>query len=74
MLTLTLYEYITHEVLQDGVAVKVPVFSGLPTGAFNKIIGDMKKAGIIGTAKGGEVVFLSNAAWELHQAKQAVKS
>jgi hypothetical protein len=39
--------------------------SGVTAASFNKAIGDMKKAGIIGTAKGGEVVFLSNAAWSL---------
>jgi hypothetical protein len=31
----------------------------------------MKRAGIIGMAKGGDVVFLSNAAWELYTKKNA---
>lgn len=29
---------------------------------FNRLIADMKRAGVVGTAKGGEVVFLSAAA------------
>jgi hypothetical protein len=35
----------------------------LPVAVFNKTVGDMKRAGIIGTCKGGEEVFLSNAAF-----------
>src|SRR5690348_5505452 len=36
----------------------------LSAGIFNQVIGSMKKAGIIGTAKGSTYVFLSNLAWE----------
>jgi len=45
----------------------------IPVAFFNKTIGDLKKVGIIGTCKGGEEVFLSNAAWELHVTSTAVK-
>lgn len=45
--------------------------SGIPVAVFNKTIGDMKRVGIIGTCKGGEEVFLSNAAWELHVKEEA---
>jgi hypothetical protein len=44
----------------------------LPVALFNKTIGDLKKVGIIGAAKGGEEVFLSNAAWELYTKNHAV--
>ena len=47
---------------------------GSTAAQFNKAVGDMKKAGVIGTARGGEVVFLSNAAWEMHKAAPAVNS
>lgn len=39
----------------------------IPVALFNKTIGDLKKVGIIGTCKGGEEVFLSDAAWQLHE-------
>lgn len=39
---------------------------GSTAGQFNKTIGDMKKAGIVSTAKGGEIIFLSHDAWEMH--------
>ena len=41
---------------------------------FNSIISDMKRVGIIGTARGGEVVFLSPYSWktELRKRKFAV--
>jgi len=44
------------------------------SGFFNRIIADMKRAGIIGTAKGGERVFLSDAAWTLHLQKASAKA
>ncbi len=47
---------------------------GITATTFNKTIGDLKKVGIIGTCKGGEEVFLSNAAWELHLATQVVRA
>jgi CRP-like cAMP-binding protein len=65
---LTLYEYVTTVVLEHHRAA---LYLGLPTGIFNKIVGDMKRAGIIGMAKGGDIVFLSNAAWELYTKKNA---
>lgn len=37
----------------------------ITTGFFSRIIADMKKTGIIGTAKGGEVLFLTEAYWKL---------
>lgn len=42
------------------------------SGFFNKIISSMKRAGIIGTTKGGESLFLSNTAWGLYKEKQNV--
>ena len=47
---------------------------GIPVAVFNKTIGDMKKVGIIGTAKGGEEVYLSDAAWELCISVNSVQS
>jgi hypothetical protein len=38
--------------------------AGLPVAAFNKTIGDMKKAGIVGTTKNSQEVFLSDIAWD----------
>jgi hypothetical protein len=40
---------------------------------FNKAVGSMKRANIIGTAKGGEVAFLSHAAWAALQARAEAK-
>jgi hypothetical protein len=47
---------------------------GIPVAVFNKTVGDMKRAGIIGTCKGGEEVFLSNAAWDLYTKEHATKT
>lgn len=33
------------------------------SGVFNRILADMKRAGVIGTAKGGDVVFLTDVAY-----------
>ena len=68
---LALYEYVTTVVLEHQ---QYALYLGLPTGIFNKIVGDMKRAGIIGMAKGGDIVFLSNAAWDLHAKKHATKA
>ncbi len=51
-----------------------PQDTGIAVATFNKTIGDLKKVGIIGTCKGGEEAFLSNAAWELHVATSASKA
>jgi hypothetical protein len=70
---LALYEYITN-IMPDMTGClnqPLPLYAWVSTGVFNKTIGDMKKAGVIGTAKGGDVVFLSNAAWELYAKKYA---
>src|ERR1017187_5788579 len=37
----------------------------ITTGFFSRIIGDMKRTGIIGTAKGGDVLFLTDAYWKM---------
>jgi hypothetical protein len=34
---------------------------------FNRVLADMKRVGVIGTAKGGEVAFLSDAAFEQNE-------
>lgn len=53
--TVVLYE--TVQVLVGGRAV-------VTAGFFNKILSDMKRAGIIGTARGGEVAFLSQHSFD----------
>jgi hypothetical protein len=45
---------------------------GTTAAHFNKTISDLKRAGIVGTAKGGEVVFLSDPAWKLQQQLKVV--
>jgi hypothetical protein len=39
------------------------VFGVVTSGFLNRVIADMKRAGIVGTTKGGQAVFLSDAAW-----------
>jgi hypothetical protein len=46
----------------------------ITSGFFNRIIADMKRAGVIGAVKGGERVFLSDAAWALHLQKASAKA
>ena len=41
-------------------------FPALTAGLFNKIIGDMKRIGVVGTTKNGEI-FLSDSAWASRQ-------
>ena len=41
---------------------------GTTAAQFNKTVGDLKRTGIVGTAKGGEALFLTDAAWNMHQA------
>jgi hypothetical protein len=53
----------------------VASWNELPTGHFNKIIGDMKRVGIVGTAnttKGGALVFLSDVAWQSYERKNGI--
>lgn len=52
---LTLYQHVVGSHIVRGVVT---------SGFFNKVIADMKRTGIIGTTKGGEKVFLSEAAWD----------
>ena len=37
----------------------------ITTGFFSRIVGDMKRTGIIGTAKGGDVLFMTDAYWKI---------
>ena len=60
--TFSLFTFVTH------------ANSGVTAAEFNKAVGDLKRAGVVGTAKGGELVYLSNAAWELRQQVKAVRS
>ena len=53
---LLIYDHVIKAHGRDGV---------ITTGFFSRIVGDMKRTGIIGTAKGGEVLFLTNAYWKL---------
>jgi hypothetical protein len=68
-------EYLTDYRLSNAPNFRVPMFalytkmgegfSNLSAAVFNKVIGDMKKAGIVQTIHGQEV-FLSDAAWQLY--------
>jgi hypothetical protein len=39
----------------------VPEYQTLTAGFFNRVVDDMKKAGLIGTAKGGSILYLTEA-------------
>jgi hypothetical protein len=52
----TLYSTVQERARIDGYIVTAQFF--------NHVLADMKKAGIVGTAKGGEVAFLTEAAFE----------
>jgi hypothetical protein len=53
---LFVYDFILKEYSKYGI---------ITAGFFNRIIDDLKKAGIVTTAKGGEVLFVSDAYWQL---------
>jgi hypothetical protein len=40
-----------------------PVATVISAAQFNKCVGDLRRVGIVGTAKGGDEMFLSDAAW-----------
>lgn len=56
-----LYIYVESRLRSHGI---------ITTGFFNGIISDMKRAGVIGTARGGEAVFLSEYSWKLEYDKR----
>jgi hypothetical protein len=57
---LYVYDFVVKEYSKYGI---------ITAGFFSRIVGDMKKTGIIGTAKGGDVLFVSDAYWELSGSK-----
>jgi hypothetical protein len=46
----------------------------VPAAAFNQIISDLKRVGILKTAHDSQEVYLSDAAWGLHIASKAVRA
>ncbi len=58
---LYIYDFVVREYSKYGI---------ITTGFFSRIVGDMKKTGIIGTAKGGDVLFVTDAYWELSGSKE----
>lgn len=46
----------------------------VPAAAFNQIISDLKRVGIVRTAQDSQEIYLSDAAWELHVASRAPKA
>lgn len=59
---LYIYDFVVKEYSKYGI---------ITAGFFSRIVGDMKKTGIIGTAKGGDVLFVTDAYWELSGSKAA---
>ena len=51
-------------VLYDTVQTLVGERAVVTAGFFNKIVSDMKRAGVIGTARGGDVAFLSQHSFD----------